>query len=98
MEILDLGCVHVHVSDSNYAEQSIEAMHGLPLGSRSRSPKEREMRRYPPRDDMNGDNNGGSFGRRPRHNEGTDVPLNRHTYTRSLPRRITTDHHLSTLT
>ncbi|CAF0995740.1 unnamed protein product [Adineta steineri] len=40
--------------------------------SRSRSPKERDTRRYPPRDETNGDNTGGGGGsylRRPRHNE-----------------------------
>lgn len=41
-----------------------------PLGSRSRSPKERDTRRYPPREEMNGDNGGGSYQRRPRYNEG----------------------------
>jgi hypothetical protein len=39
-------------------------------GSRSRSPKDRDTRRYPPRDDTNGDNTGNSYPRRPRYNEG----------------------------
>jgi hypothetical protein len=39
-------------------------------GSRSRSPKDRDTRRYPPRDEMNGDNTGNSYPRRPRYNEG----------------------------
>ena len=39
-------------------------------GSRSRSPKDRDTRRYPPRDDTNGDNPGNSYPRRPRYNEG----------------------------
>jgi hypothetical protein len=41
-----------------------------PSGSRSRSPKDRDTRRYPPRDDTNGDNTGNSYPRRPRYNEG----------------------------
>jgi hypothetical protein len=39
-------------------------------GSRSRSPKDRDTRRYPQRDDTNGDNTGNTYQRRPRYNEG----------------------------
>jgi RNA recognition motif-containing protein len=53
-----------------------------PSGSRSRSPKDRDTRRYPPRDDnTNGDNTGNSYPRRPRYNEGkSDIIVLIHTY------------------
>lgn len=70
MEIIDPGLDLDHVSfvfiSFKYLCLSIQ----LILGSRSRSPKERDTRRYPPRDETNGDSSGGSYPRRPRYNEG----------------------------
>lgn len=68
MEIQDPEFDRVHVRE--YCLTVMYTYIQLILGSRSRSPKDRDTRRYPPRDETNGDNAGGAYQRRPRHNEG----------------------------